>query len=105
MARQTIVSEFNSFVGGLITEASPLTFPGNAALDINNFKIDKDGTISRRLGMDFETSNVVIDSGVSGEASINTSTWVNAGGDPKLSIAVIQIGNVIKFFDTTTATH
>jgi len=104
MARQTIVSEFNSFVGGLITEASPLTFPGNAALDINNFKIDKDGTISRRLGMDFETSNVVIDSGVSGEASINTSTWVNAGGDPKLSIAVIQIGNVIKFFDTTTAT-
>ena len=108
MARQTIVSEFNSFVGGLITEASPLTFPGNAALDITNFNIDKDGTISRRLGMDFESGHVVIDSGVSpdvtGEIAVNTYTWINAGGDPKANIVVIQTGNVLKFFDSTSST-
>lgn len=107
MARQTIVSEFNSFVGGLITEASPLTFPGNAALDITNFNIDKDGTISRRLGVDFEGGYAVVDSGVSadvtGEVAINTYTWSNAGGDPKASIVAIQTGNVIKFFDSSSS--
>jgi len=103
MARQTIASEFNSFVGGLITEASPLTFPGNAALDITNFNINKDGTISRRLGMDFEANHTVIDSGVSpdvtGEVAINTTTWVNAGGDPRATLVVVQTGNVLKFYD------
>lgn len=105
MARQRQANEFNSFVGGLITEASPLTFPGNAALDINNFNIDKDGTISRRLGMDFEGGHAVIDSGVevgvTGEISVATFTWDNAGGNPKLSILVVQTGNTIKFFDAS----
>lgn len=105
MARQTITSEFNSFVGGLITEASPLTFPGNAALDINNFNINKNGTISRRLGMDFEMGHAVIDSGVSvdsnGEVAVDTFSWENVGGDPKLRFIVVQTGNVLKFFDTS----
>lgn len=105
MTRQTLPSEFNSFVGGLITEASPLTFPGNAALDINNFNLDKNGTISRRLGMDYENEYTIVDSGVStsesAEAAISTYTWVNAGGDSRTSVVVIQTGNVLKFFDTS----
>lgn len=107
MARQTQLIEFNSFVGGLITEASPLTFPGNAALDIKNFNLDKDGSMSRRLGMDFEPSYSLIDSGVSvgasGEVSLSTTTWKNAGGDAKVSLVVVQIGNVLKFFNTNNS--
>jgi hypothetical protein len=106
MARQTQAIEFNSFVGGLITEASPLTFPGNAALDIKNFNLSKDGSISRRLGMDYEENYVIIDSGVTlspgGVVSLSTSVWGNAGGDPKISVIVVQIGNVLNFFDANS---
>lgn len=101
MARQTVASEFNSFVGGLITEASPLTFPGNAALDINNFNIDKRGTLSRRLGVDFEPNHEVIAGGSwSGEAPTNTFNWDNAGGIPDSKIVVVRTGYKLDFFST-----
>lgn len=104
MARSSQASEFNTFVGGLVTEASPLTFPENTALDIQNFEINKTGTLRRRLGMDFEAGHVVIDSGVStgidGEMAVSSFNWNNAGGDNKLKLIVIQTGKVLKFFNT-----
>jgi hypothetical protein len=104
MARSSQASEFNTFVGGLVTEASPLTFPENTALDINNFEINKNGTLRRRLGMDFEDSHVSIDSGIStgidGEIAVSSFNWNNAGGDNKLKLIVIQTGKVLKFFNT-----
>jgi len=107
MARQSQASEFNTFVGGLITEASPLTFPANAAIDINNFSLNKDGTTQRRLGMDFEDSHTLVETGVavgiSGEIAISTFNWGNAGGDPEIKLVVIQTGNVLKFFDANKA--
>lgn len=54
MARQTAKAEVNSFVKGLITEASALTFPENASLDEDNFVLKRDGSRQRRLGMDLE---------------------------------------------------
>ena len=102
MARQSQTNEFNTFIGGLVTEASPLTYPANTALDINNFKVNKVGLVSRRLGMDFEPNYSVIDSGVSadssGEVAVNTFNWKNAGSIPRNDIVVIQTGNVVKFF-------
>jgi hypothetical protein len=93
MARLRQVQEFNTFVGGIITEANPLTFPPNAALDINNYALNKTGSISRRLGIDFEVDHVEIDSGVStgasGEAAINSFSWNNVGGNPALRIVVV----------------
>lgn len=54
MPRSNQTGEFNSFVGGLVTEASPLTFPENASLDEANFILKRDGSRERRLGMDYE---------------------------------------------------
>lgn len=51
MARQQAQAEINNFVGGLVTEASPLTFPENASLDEKNFVLNRDGSRRRRLGM------------------------------------------------------
>tara|TARA_R110000796_G_scaffold103981_3_gene213491 strand:+ start:1522 stop:3870 length:2349 start_codon:yes stop_codon:yes gene_type:complete len=105
MARLRQVQEFNTFVGGIITEANPLTFPPNAALDINNYALNKTGSISRRLGIDFEVDHVEIDSGVStgasGEAAINSFSWNNVGGNPALRIVVVQVGKILKFFNTS----
>jgi hypothetical protein len=51
MARQTAAVEINNFVKGLITEASPLTFPDNASLEEQNFVLNRDGSRERRSGM------------------------------------------------------
>ena len=106
MTRQTVTSEFNSFVGGLITEASPLTFPGNAALEINNFNIDKRGTISRRLGMDYEQNHVIVNSGgvggvSTGDVATRTFVWDNVGGDASLKFVVVRVGDTLDFFQTS----
>lgn len=103
MPRQNAAAEFNSFVAGLITDASPLTFPDNASLDEDNFVLNRDGSRNRRLGMDLETSFTEISTNVSGTTEFFTGqssfVWENAGGDPDKEILVIQIGNEIHFFD------
>ena len=53
MAKAINAAEFSTFVAGLITDASPLTFPNNASLDEVNFELNRDGSRNRRLGMDF----------------------------------------------------
>jgi len=108
MTRRSLVTETNTFVGGLITEVSPLTFPPNTAADILNFNINKDGTISRRLGVDYEEGYTVVDSGVSldsaGEVPFNVFDWDNAGGNADVKIKVVQVGNKLDFFSTSGST-
>lgn len=103
MARQNQVVEVNSFVKGLVTEASPLTFPENASLDEDNFNLRRDGSRDRRLGMDLEEGavDVVTDisSEVSGEVAISTYTWENVGGVPSKTFLVVQTGGTLKVFD------
>lgn len=103
MARQTTSVEINTFVQGLITEASPLTFPENASLDEDNFVLLRDGSRRRRLGMDFEEGHQVVTTGIESlpdqELGLTTFNWENAGGDPNKELLVVQTGNEIKVFD------
>src|SRR3546814_15800129 len=64
MPRNVAPIEQNTFVAGLITEASPLTFPQNASLDEENFILSRKGSRARRLGMDLEDGYVIVDSGI-----------------------------------------
>lgn len=103
MTRQINAVEINKFVGGLITEASPLTFPPNASLDEDNFVLFRDGSRDRRLGMDFETgfNNILTDVMVptTGDIATTSIRWSNAGGDASKTLLVVQIGNQIKVFN------
>jgi hypothetical protein len=103
MTRQVAPLEVNSFVQGLITEASPLTFPENASLDEDNFELLRDGSRRRRLGMDFEEGFQIVTTGVDnpegGEVAVNTFNWKNAGGTPDKELLVIQTGQNIRVFD------
>lgn len=101
MARQTQAVEVNSFIKGLVTEASPLTFPENASLDEDNFNLLRDGSRGRRLGMDFEPNYQEIEgpSSGGGEMAVSTFTWENAGGVPSKTLLAIQTGRVIKVVD------
>ncbi|SPF82141.1 hypothetical protein [Pseudomonas phage GP100] len=106
MTRQINAVEINKFVAGLITEASPLTFPPNASLDEDNFVLYRDGSRDRRLGMDYESGyvNVVTDVTVPGSSDIATTSirWSNAGGDASKNLLVVQIGNQIKIFEAAS---
>lgn len=102
MSRSTLAAEFNTFVAGLITEATPLTFPANASLDEDNFILNRNGSRQRRLGMDFETTarvSTTISIPTNKEPAISFYRWENAGGMPNQSLLVVQVGNELKFFD------
>lgn len=103
MTRQINAVEVSTFVAGLITEASPLTFPANASLDEDNFILNRDGSRQRRLGMDYEEGALVVATGIPLPADGNVATtsirWSNAGGDPDKDLIALQIGNELRFFD------
>lgn len=103
MTRQINSAEVSNFVAGLVTEASPLTFPANASLDEDNFVLRRDGSRKRRLGMDLEQNAVIHGTSLttaSGNIATSSVRWSNAGGNPNKDIIVFQIGSELKFFDS-----
>lgn len=105
MAEATL--ERNSFVRGLITEATPLTFPENALLDEKNFVLNRDGSLQRRLGMDYETNHALIDTtkvaADFGSLAITSFKWENVGDDATVAVGVVQVGNKLHLLDLREA--
>jgi hypothetical protein len=107
MPQSNQTAEFNTFVGGLVTEASPLTFPENASIDEVNFELNKDGTRVRRLGMDYEgglTARPItytitpVDS-----PTVTTFEWTDVAGVPSKAFVVCQIHDQAYIIDRTDA--
>lgn len=95
--------EFNSFVKGIITEASPLNFPANASLDEENFELNKTGTRFRRQGMTFEDGYSPVATAITQETLVNsppsTFKWIGAAGDSTKNFLVVKIENRLTMFD------
>lgn len=104
MSKKSVKAEVNTFIKGLITEASPLNFPENASFAEENFQLFRDGSRARRLGMDFEREHSMIVTEVPNEWAANqqlkTYEWSNVGGVPGKTFLVVQVGADIRFFDT-----
>jgi hypothetical protein len=102
MPKPTVKAEVNTFVQGLITEASPLNFPSNASFDEENFILNRDGTRNRRLGIDLEEDHTLFSTSLLADY-INTKPrvfkWKNVGGIPDLQLQVVQLGTTLMFFD------
>jgi len=103
MPRSYEPAEFNSFVAGFVTEATPLTFPPNASLDEENFQLINTGLRTRRNGFDYESGYIIIDSEqpfpTNQEIVFNSYKWENVGGDASRTFVVVQIQNRLHFFD------
>jgi hypothetical protein len=103
MTRKQVRAEFNNFIKGLITEASPLNFPQNASFDEENFELDKTGVRRRRLGMAIEEGGTTYSTGmVASNLDTNipkTYQWKAAGGNARTNILVCQFKNTLWFFD------
>lgn len=102
MPKQVAKLEVNTFVGGFITEASPLNFPANASSDEENFDFKPNGLRSRRKGIDWEREHELITAAVSpsllGNFAYNTYKWTSPGGDNTKEVLVVQIGKRLDFF-------
>jgi hypothetical protein len=98
---------FNSFVKGLVTEASELTFPEGALVDGENFVLKRDGSLERRLGIDYENLYTKVSTGLSTqqieEGRSAFYRWNSPSGDSSLSIGVIRIYNRFWFVDLLTS--
>jgi hypothetical protein len=97
---------FNSFVKGLVTEASELTFPEGALVEGENFVLKRDGSLERRLGIDYENLYTKVSTGLT-ESQISQGRsafyrWNSPSGDSSLSIGVIRIYNRFWFIDLLT---
>lgn len=97
---------YRTFVKGIVTEASPLTYPENASIDEDNFVLNRDGSRSRRLGVDYELDYYLKATGL-GSSSITTGKqsfhkWESPGGDTTVSIGVIRIADRLWFIDLLT---
>ena len=105
MAKQRAPLEFNSIAGGIITEASALTFPDSASLDESNFELNKDGTRKRRLGFEQEVGGEFytlpnVYSSINPD-TVNSFLWSNVGGRPSTELTVVQVGEEIHFYEAS----
>lgn len=103
MAKTAARAEVNSFIAGLITEASPLNYPPNASLDEENFELNRNGTRDRRLGIGFESGyNLVpltlpVNNLIT--AKVASFKWINVAGNVDNEFLVVQVERYLKFFD------
>tara|TARA_R110000787_G_scaffold193899_2_gene305432 strand:+ start:14317 stop:16500 length:2184 start_codon:yes stop_codon:yes gene_type:complete len=99
--------ERNSFVKGLFTEATPLTFPENASIDENNFTLNRDGSRQRRLGMAYEPDYALIDtlktSLAFNSVAITSFKWENVADNAALTVGVVQVGNILHLLDLSAS--
>lgn len=107
MTKQGTRLEVNTFIKGLMTEASPLNFPANASADEVNFELLRDGTRKRRKGLDFEEGyNHVSASTLNNNYDTRvakTFIWENVGGDVNVAMLVVQVGNILRIHDLANA--
>lgn len=101
MPRQPGTKVQNTFVKGVITQATGLNFPEDACTDALNCHFDEYGTVRRRLGIKFEAEDEPNSYNAANNA-FSTYTWEDVAEDADLTIQVVQIGDRLFFYDTTS---
>lgn len=100
MAQAKANKLYRTFVKGLVTEASPLTFPEDTSQSENNTILSRKGTRVRRLGMSYGADNVAVGFDVSDNTfSQGEFVWKAVSKQPNTDFLVIQQGRTISFWD------
>jgi hypothetical protein len=95
--RQASTFVDNSFVKGLITEATGLNFPEQAVTATDNCVFDERGLVRRRYGIDLEEDFDTVTVSVTSKAT-TVYLWEGAAGSGDNTIVVVQIGKVLYFY-------
>jgi len=101
VAQEQVTKKYNTFVKGLITEASAINFPENASLDEANFHLHRDGSRERRLGVDYEDgySKTTVNLSSVPTSKVAFYSWENVGETPDKNFLVVQMGINIDLFE------
>lgn len=96
MARASSPVEISSFAKGWNTDAGPLNYQPDSAIDITNFSIEQDGSLRRRLGMskvggaDITGSSSTLTRYLEGDSKVlRTELWTGAGQSGRANILVV----------------
>ena len=100
MSQSKANKTYRSFVRGLMTEASPLTYPENTSFDELNTVLSRKGDRSRRFGFDYAAGNATPRT-YKRETAKTEYMWTAVGSNPALSYLVVQDANLITFYDRT----
>lgn len=104
MAMRETAIEFRNFEKGFITETNYLDMPADATLDEVNFDIDTRGVRRRRLGLQYESGQVVQKTGtqysVTDTPMITSYLWRNVAGFPGLTYLAVQFNNRLFVYNT-----
>lgn len=108
MGKTVQVKKHFAFVGGLNTEASPLTYPPNAWSDGDNVIPDIDGSLALRTAVDYEPSYALSSATMNSDTelygAVQVAEWNNVGGDGNLHFLVEQRGITVRFYINAGAT-
>lgn len=104
MSRGIANKLYRNFTKGLITEASPLTYPENACADLDNCVIFRKGNISRRFGFDYETGTDTIAGLAYNQSDVENQAftsykWEAVANNAAKNFLVIQGGTSVFFYD------
>lgn len=106
MPQQKAEKQYNNFIKGLVTEVSPLTFPENSALEINNLILERSGKVSRRLGIEMETAFSYKQTGFNQATLKNTKigfySWPTPSGHSEINLGVVRVRDRFWFMNTLT---
>lgn len=102
MAQELKQTTVNTFVRGLVTEASPLTFPKDASVDELNCVLERTGVRSRRKGIEQETGASLSTFTVADNELVHTETWENVANIAGVEFLVVQHGDTLNFYNKSS---
>lgn len=106
MPRTIQQKNFFTFVKGLVSEDSFLTFRENASQAEENMQLNTDGSRQRRLGINYETSYALsssVDREEVEDRAVVSYKWTSVANDGDLTFMVIQIGTKLYVYDVSTS--
>ena len=89
---------YRTFVKGLITEASYLTYPEDSSFDELNTVLSRKGNRTRRFGINYNLNNFFARSYVNTDAKTEY-LWNAVASQASLAFLVVQNGSTINFFN------
>lgn len=101
MTRGAAITVQNDFTKGLVTEFTAMNFPENAVTEGDNCVYSEFGSVTRRLGMDFENGyqRNTISFDPQNHAVVEFE-WNSVGQSGNIQFQVQQLGAMIHFFVT-----
>lgn len=104
MPQEINLKPINTFNKGLVTEATVMTFPEGASSDELNCDLLKNGARQRRRAIQFEDNYQNSSYNLTAGDFVHKQKWENVSGIGGAEFLVLQVNNMVYFYDKSLAT-